>query len=296
MTRAPGLYQKCGDLFDRYPLAVRPVKRNDGTDRAMVLLRHDGDNVAFYVLLRGHGTDGIFYAVRPWRTDRMVTIGHDGAPDIPSEILDTVNGGVPIPRDGSLFGWRLRNSVTAMIAIYAQYSAACPTPGWSILPRVGTAMTRWPDFAGQRLFGSWFWNYYRAGNIVSLAEPIARNPDVVFWSDTEKILGSGCCIVTHNIKGPEGYTLRRGRYVHHQILREGKPIPSLDVLFADIPKTDLAPRLERLLISEGSSRDTRKRVRRWHDRRAISPIPHSGHNSSGATDSASPWLSAPRPG
>jgi hypothetical protein len=293
MTYARRLYQKCGELFDRYPLAIRPVKRDDGTDRAMVLLRQSGADVTFYVLLRGHGAGGIWYAIRPWRTDRMIKIGNDGAADIPIEILDAVTGGVPIPRDGSLFGWRLRSSVTAIIPIYAQYSFACPTPRWSIMPRVGTSLGQWPDFAGDSFFGSWFWNYCETGNIVSLAALIAQSPGVVFWSDTEKIIGSGCCIVTRNIKSPEGYTFRRGRYVHHQLLREGRPIPSLDVLLTDIPKADLAPRFEPLSFSVGSLQDSPKRARLQHPRRTDSPTSSSQHGSHGITESASLWLGAP---
>lgn len=94
------------------------------------------------------------------------------------------------------------------------------------------------------LFGDWFWEHYRAGNLVCLGGLIAETPDTVFWVDTRAILGSGCCAVARDITSPDGYTLRRGRYVYHQALRADKPMPSLGELLADTEKIDLAPRFQ----------------------------------------------------
>lgn len=94
----------------------------------------------------------------------------------------------------------------------------------------------------ERLLGHWFWEYHRAGSVVSLGDLIARTPGVVFWAYTEAIFESGCCIVMRDLEGPGGYTLRRGCYMYDQVLRTFEPVPLLDTLFNDYAKIDLASR------------------------------------------------------
>lgn len=240
------LYEACDELFAAYPLAVTAVDHG-GTVRSMVLLLRDGDDAGFFVLSRDGHESRPAYSLFPWRGGVIVDIGEDGAPDV---VTNTVTRGIPIPRDGSLFGWIGDGSVTALVPIYASYTPESPEPSWSVMPRLGSSEARWPPFTGERLFGSWFWDHYRAGSIISLGGLIARNPETAFWADTERILGSSCCVVVRDLRNPEGPTLRRGCYVYHQALRTGQPVPSLEVLLADADKIDLAPRF-RSSASEG---------------------------------------------
>ena len=110
---------------------------------------------------------------------------------------------------------------------------------------------QWPPFTDEHLFGLWFWEYYRSGDLVSVDSLIAEAPGTVFWIDTSAILGSDSCAAAHGIKSPEGFKLERGRYVYHQALRAGEPVPSLRVLLADTGKTDLAPRFRRAADYDG---------------------------------------------
>jgi hypothetical protein len=217
----------------------------------MVLMLHSGDDVGFFVLSRDYSEGMPVYSLRPWHANGIVDIEADDGGAIrtvPDILVNAVTRGVPIPRHGSMFGWRCGNPVTALVAVYAKYTPSCPEPCWTVMPLVGIPEAQWPPFTGECLLGHWFWEHYRAGSIVSLGGLIAETPDTVFWADTEAILGWDCCAVAHDVSSREGFTLRRGRYVYYQALRAGKPVPSLSVLLSDICKTDLAPRFQR---SEG---------------------------------------------
>ena len=151
----------------------------------------------------------------------------------------------PDSTDGSLFGWRCGDTITALIAFYAEYAAASLPPSWTLMPLAGAPEAQWPPFTGEQLFGNWAWEHYRVGNIVLLDDLIAGTADTVFWADTKTIFDSDCCAVARDITSPEGHTLQRGRYVYYQVLRAGRPMPSLDVLLANTSKVDLAPRFRR---------------------------------------------------
>jgi hypothetical protein len=234
------LYKMCGDLFTGCPLAVETSP--DGSFRSMVLTRDDGDG-GFFVLMRDDDEGQPFYSISRWRAPGGVDIGADTDAAIPELFADAIAHGAPIPRHGSLFGWHDGRTITALIAIYAQYTPATPEPSWATMLLAGIPEPRWPKFVtGERAFGHWFWEAYRDRNFVSLADLIAANPGVVFWVDTVAILGSGCCVVKHDIGSPDGPILRRGRYVYYQALQEHKPVPSLETLLADTGRIDLAAR------------------------------------------------------
>jgi hypothetical protein len=152
--------------------------------------------------------------------------------------------GVPIPRDGSLFGWAPGDVVIALIVVYAEYAPDSPEPSWTIMPLAGTAESQWPPFVGERLFGHWFWEHYQTGDIISLGALVARNPDTVFWVEATAALRSASCVVAGDISDSSGHVLRRGRYVYFQVLRAGMATPSLEALLADPGKADLAPGFE----------------------------------------------------
>lgn len=240
MLRISSLPGACGELFDSYPLAVEPVDDGGRILQSMVLMLQDGDDARFYVLSRDSDQD-TSYRFRPWPTGSIVDIGYDSRVAISDEVVNAVTSGVPLPRNGSLFGWMDGNAVTALLAVHTEYTPASAAPSWAVMPLVGIPEAQWPPFTGDRFFGHWFWEGTRAGRIVLLADLIARRPDTIYWVDTKMIIGSACCVVTHDVRSPGGFTLRHGRYVYYKALRADKPVPPLAVLLADTNKIDLAP-------------------------------------------------------
>ncbi len=236
------VYLACRYLFNEYPLAVSAVDQVPSLHTIVLMLR-DGEDVRFFVLMRIRGKGRTDYTLSPWRATGAVEIAADGG-EVPESVANVIEHGIPIPRDGSLFGWAYQEIVTALIVVYASYRPDSPVPVWSVMPLVGTPESQWPPFSIERYFGRWFWKDYQAGNIVRLDGLIAANPGVVFWLDTYQALGSDCCVVASDIKTPEGRILRRGKYLGAAALRAGAAVPSLTKLLAEVGKTDLAPRFQ----------------------------------------------------
>jgi hypothetical protein len=241
-TPASSAYQACRDLFNGYPLAVSAVNHVP-TMQSMILLLQDGDDARFFVLLRIRGEGRPAYTLSPWRADNAVGIAADGG-EVPNLVADAVTRGVPIPRDGSMFGWACDETATALIVVYARYTPDRPVPTWSVMPLGGTPETQWPPFTGEHLFGHWFWDRHRTGNIIDIGGLVAANPGTVFWVDTYRALGSDCCAVACDLKTPEGHILRHGAYLDSARLRAGVAVPALAELLADVGKADLAPRFQ----------------------------------------------------
>jgi hypothetical protein len=208
----------------------------------MVLLLQDVGNARFFVLSQDSSKSRPSYSLHPWPEGDSVDIEADGMTAVSDAVVNAVAHGVPIPRDGSLFGWTCAESVTTLIAVYTTYAAATPQPIWSAMPLAGTPETQWAPFTDEHFFGDWFWEYYRARRIILLDDLVAGTPGTVYWVDTRAILGSDSCAVAHDIRNPEGPTLRRGRYVYYEALRAGKMVPPLATLLADSSKIDLAQR------------------------------------------------------
>ncbi|HYB87142.1 MAG TPA: hypothetical protein VEC76_09845 [Streptosporangiaceae bacterium] len=244
MIRTSSLYEACGDLFAGYPLAVT-ADGSGGSAQSMVLVRHDGGDARFFILTGDHDDGQPGYSLSPWHAPGGVDIGPGAVPDaVPDAFADVIKHGVPVPRHGSLCGWQEEGTITALIPFYAEYTPESPLPSWATMPLAGLPEAEWPPFADEPLFAGWFWEHYQAGSIVLVDGLIAATPGVVFWADTAAVIGSGCCVVAHDIRGPEGPMLQRGRYVYYQALRAGKPVPSLKALLADPGKIDLAPRFQ----------------------------------------------------
>jgi hypothetical protein len=235
-------YLACRYLFNEYPLAVSAVDHIPSL-HTMVLMLRDGGNVRFFALMRIRGKGRTDYTLSQWRATGAVEIAADGD-DVPELVANVVEQGIPIPRDGSLFGWACQEVVTALIMVYTSYRPDSPVPVWSVMPLVGTPESQWPPFSIERFFGRWFWKDHQAGNIVQLDGLIPANPGIVFWLDTYQALGSECCVVASDIKTSEGRVLRRGRYLGAAALRAGTAVPSLTDLLAEARKTDLAPRFQ----------------------------------------------------
>ena len=241
MTRASGLYHACHQLFADYPLAARP---DSGAESGGSMVLMVPGEASFYVLSLDYEKGEPVYSLGPWPAGVLAEIpADDTAP--PDPVTGVIADAVPIPRDGSLFGWVRGHAVTALIVIYAEYAPECPVPSWTVMPLADSPESEWPPFINERLFGRWFWEQYWVGSIVSLGGLVAETPGTVFWVDTKALIGSDCCAVARDIISREGQRLQRGRYAYFQALRAGEPVPALDVLLADVGKIDLAPKFER---------------------------------------------------
>jgi hypothetical protein len=241
MLGTKSLVEACHRLFATYPLAVKSANRN-GTIQTMVLMLGDGDNVKYFMLSHDRRDSRPPYSLRPWRATEAVDISVSDGIALPDVVLNALTHGVPIPRHGSLFGWVYQKSITTIIPVYTTYTPTNPDPSWTAMPRAGVSEGEWPPFTNECFFGSWFWQYYRAGSIVSLSSLIAATPETVFWVDTRTLLGSECCAVARDAPSSDGYILPRGCYVHYEVLQAGEPLPSLDRLLAYDRKTDLTTR------------------------------------------------------
>jgi hypothetical protein len=238
-------YSRCADLFAAYPLAVQ---RADwaGTLHSMVLMVRDGDSADFFTLARDSSEVTPFYSLVPWRPDGPRVEIQAGRGGVPTAAVAVVSRAVPLPRHGSLFGWLPGSEVTAVLAVYTKYSRDSPEPSWAVMPRAGVPARMWPPFTDEELFGSWFWEHYRAGAMVSLAGLIAASPGTAFWVNSEAALGWDCCVVSRDLAGDGGYVLPRGCYLYYEALRQGVAVPPPETLLAGTGKTDLAPRLRPL--------------------------------------------------
>jgi len=207
----------------------------------MILMLEDGDTARFYVLSHNYGEHESIYSLSPWPAGWISDIEEIRAGDALDEVSRVLTHSVPVPLHGSLFGWRRGDSITALIAIYAEYSPPHIQPSWTVMPLADIPEAQWPPFTGRPFLGEWFWQWYRSGSITSLSNLIATTPDTVFWVDTRTTLGSGSCAVAAEVNAPEGYKLRCGSYVYYRALRMGKPVPSLQALLSDDSKIDLSP-------------------------------------------------------
>lgn len=242
MICTSSLYDECHELFARYPLATYAASPRGRSGSSMILLLRDGDNARFFMLTH-HSRGGTpCYSLRSLPAgDDIADIEADGRPTVPDVVVDVVTRAVPIPRDGSLFGWTCDNVVSALVAVYASYMSASLEPSWATMPLAGIPEVEWPPFVSERLFGYWFWEDYRLRRVILLDGLIARTRDTVFWIEAKATLGSDICAVAHDVRSKEGHTLRQGLYLYYQALRAGKPLPPLTALLADTSKIDLAP-------------------------------------------------------
>jgi hypothetical protein len=257
------LYEACQKLFADYPLAIRIVSR-DGTVRSMVLMLQHEDQTGFFVLSGDYRNGKQAYSVWSWPAGDIVAIEIGNEASVPEPTATAVTCGVPIPKDGSLFGWTFGDVISALIVIYAEYSDDYPEPGWAVMPLTSASEDLWPPITGKPLFGHWSWGEYNSGNIISLDRVIAKAPETVYWVDTKDTLGSDCCAVARDIHPREGVVLRRGRYAYYEVLQAGEHIPSLTELLASPGALDLTPRF-RLYRQRLQQLEERSHVSRSQD-------------------------------
>ena len=241
MTRTTSLYETCQDLFGQYPLAVRNVNHT-GTVRSMVLMLEDDGEPAFFILNHQSKDADDFYSLWRWPGEDIAEIEPDTELPATGEVADILTQGVPLPRNGSFFGWKTGGVVTTTMTVYADYCPERPIPGWAVAPLEGVPDSSWPPFTGETLAEGWSWDGYRNGDIVDLAPLIAATPGTVFWAYPDG-LTYPCCAVARNVTSPDGWVLVQGCYVGWRSLRDEETAGPLDeVLAGDV--TDLAPRFQ----------------------------------------------------
>jgi hypothetical protein len=239
MFRTNSPYETCHQLFTEYPLAVEAIGES-GLIRSMVLMLPEDDDARFFMLVAYETGSSASFSLFPWRADGAVDIKPAGG-TIPDALAAALTDGIPIPRDGSLFGWVREGIVAALIGVQTRYTPTSPEPAWEVMPLASLPAAKWPPFTGDHLLGRWFWEYHRAGAIVLLDALIAETDDLVFWVDSKGLLGTDCCAVARDIKSAEGYTLPYGCYVYYEALRTSRQLPSPDLLLANLGKVDLGP-------------------------------------------------------
>lgn len=254
MISASSLSEKCHELFERYPVAASADDSSGATRTLMIMLRGTHEP-RFFVLSSDLREASPRYSLRLRRSSHTVDIGANGCAPVPDEVVQVLTRGVPIPQDGSLFGWRREGVVAALVPVYTSFMPASPDPLYAVMPRAGTPEGQWPPFTDERPFGHWFWEHYRAEELISLGCLIADTPDTVFWVSTKTILGSDYCAVAQDVKSPGGCTLQRGVYVPFEAMLAGSRLPSLSDLLADGTKTDVAPRFQESACDAGSALD-----------------------------------------
>ena len=248
MIRASSIADACHALFARYLPAISAATPS-GSIRSMLL--SDGDGARVFVLTHDRRNGRSLYSLRQRGTRETMDIEADGDAAVPDVAVNAVTRGVPIPRDGSLFGWRYGNAVTALVPVYTTSTPTSPDPFCAVMPRAGIPEVQWPPFTEEHLPGPWFWEHYWARRIISVSGLIAETPATVFWANTKATLGTNCFLVAHDVESGEDYTLRRGIYVYYKALRAGTPVPSLTVLLADSGTIDLAPQFRRFMDTDG---------------------------------------------
>lgn len=245
MIQAKTLFNTCAEKFASYPRAVRVVDCR-GILRTMILLLRDRHKVRFFVLSCDSSEGTPFYSLTSWHPDGEI-VDIDAATDsVPEDMERAVTSGVPLPRHGSLLGWKHDDAVTALITVSAKYTPEFPEPSWSVMPRADVPEEQWPPFTSERWPGQWLWEHYRAGRVVPAGDLVAGIPGAVFWVDTQAALGWDSCVVARDLGSGGAYVLRCGRYVYYEALREGRVVPPLADLLAGPDKVDLAPRLWRM--------------------------------------------------
>lgn len=233
MTTTTSLYETCQNLFEQYPLAI------NGNGAMTLMLGADRDP-EFFILIHWDkdGTDDACFDLIRWRNaDAVGRIeAHTGTEDLP-DAARILAAAVPLPRDGAFLAWQSGGIVTAVMNLIGDEN---PVPTWTSRIPEGLPLSSWPSFVTRGTLGSWFWDYYRSGDIVDLAPLTAATPGAIFWAQPASLTWP-CCAVARDITSPDGWTLPQGAYVYFESLQNGETAGSLDELLAG-HLTDLSPR------------------------------------------------------
>lgn len=246
-------YERCLRLFAGYPLAVRP-KDPGGSAVELVLMTADGKDPRFFLLIYDSGDGRPYCLLNRLGTEDSIDI-EPGQRSVPPGYAAALTHGIPVPRDGSMFGWVSDGEITALITVD---SRDAPEPRFSTMPRAGIPETRWPPFTGAPCLGMWLWEHLTAGRMIDLAPAVAATWGQVFFCPA-RIPGAGAGVIAVKAalspEPPRGWILPSGVYAYHGALRSGARPESLSELLAGHGKTDLGPRFTGWDNSRGRSVD-----------------------------------------
>lgn len=237
------LYQRCEDLLARYPLAGDPDA--GGVSMAVMTTTPRGDPEFFGFHRTADGPTGSFWSVGPWGAAGVLVARPGGSTAMGFTGADAgrmLGRAVPLPRDGSLFGWVSSGTVTGLVAIYVRADEHYRVPSWASLPLAAASKDSWPPSGC--LFGSWFWDGLASGRIVDLGPAVAATRGAVYWVDVPGVEW-GSCAVARDVSLPGGCTLPRGLFAYYGSLRAAARLPDVADVLAMPGKTDLAPRFHR---------------------------------------------------
>jgi hypothetical protein len=239
-------FAACLWLFRSYPLAVNPSRPSDGRPRSIVLRHGAFAGSGYYVLTQNLAEH---FTLRPWGTGEgeCQQIG-PGTP-VPVSSHRVITEGMPVPRDGALFGWVTDRQATALLSVYHGESSPGPwVPQVRVLALAGTEPLRWPPFTASPLDDGRLWEYADRGEIVDLAPVVARTAGGAFWVPSQHSVragqGHGCVVIGDNLTTAD-YWLPAGIYMDHWMLREGVPTPPASHLLTLPGVTALSGRLPR---------------------------------------------------
>jgi hypothetical protein len=242
-------FAACLRLFRQYPLAVR---RHYAEHRygSMVLMTRDAGVSRFFVLIMEWED---LFVLRHWnrRDGARVEIGPDE--DVPADIRQVIETGVPVPRDGALLGWVTGYQVRAVLAAYGRlpepWDDASTIPGVLVMPHTGSQPAEWPPLAPSPLGDGKLWEYIAQGHLVDLAPLVSRQAGRVFLvpgsdgrdgrSGRDASRGGARVVVTERLCD-DGFWLPAGVYADHWTLREGSPVLTARQLLSQPGVVDLA--------------------------------------------------------
>jgi hypothetical protein len=262
-------FAACLRLFRSFPLAVTTARPEDislaagqrhpgdprrpGAAYRSIVLRHCGfDGSGYYVLTQDPAEQ---FTLRPWHPDEGER--HEILPGLPVPVTchRVITEGMPVPRDGALFGWVSDRQVTVLMSVYhgspnhwspnhGQPSGRYGVPQVRVLAAVGSEPMRWPPFTASPLDDGRLWEYVERGEIVDLAPVVSRGEAswVPSQNSSRAIQGHGCVVVAHSLVA-EDYWVPSGIYMDHWMLREGVPTPPASHLLTLPGATDLARHL-----------------------------------------------------
>jgi hypothetical protein len=230
-----GTFAACVRLFTRYPLAVTRHRADQGL-RSMVLTVSEAQPAGFFVLTQV--ADDLF-VIRSWqRRDGIDYSIRPGEP-APGVIHRVIAGGMPVPRDGGMFGWVTDSQVTVLLMAHCRqpttWDCPAPIPELRVMPLAGTSeLAYWPPFTASPFDGR-LWEYVERGQVVNVVPLLLDGAAGAYWVPAPDRRSArhedGCVVVTDNVAGEE-FWLPAGVYMDHWTLREGFAAPPVSCLLA----------------------------------------------------------------
>jgi hypothetical protein len=225
------LYGTMTGMFGDYPEAVASVNTS-GTIRTMHLaVPTTGGGAGFYTLW--HLTpphQGPSYGLYRWPA-REPSKGLKVEPGTPAtgkfaHVPRLLRTAVPLPRDGSVYGWLNHNTVTTWMVFYTRTDDHRNEPTWFPMHLESAKRRDWANTAGRDFWRYPFWAQLRAGQIVPLGPSIASAPGTFYWATPpggETLEAHG--VVTAPFQSRDGWRVPAGRFIYDGALTSGMQVP-----------------------------------------------------------------------